>query len=229
MIYVVTKENSHNYTAELRRMHELRHKVFVEQMGWEDLRSPDGLERDQFDTSDAVYLLLIEDEKMVGSHRLIPTNKPHLFSDIFPHLCDVRGVVQSPNVYELNRTCVDEALLGPKGSVRARKILMTGLMEFCVVSGMEHFTVLSRVDILDRYTRIGWNLRPLGVPTVIDGVPQVAVSVKTDQTALDVMRAACRIREPLLEYVGGSVGIEDLLPALQDTGVDELPQQAEAA
>lgn len=229
MIYVVTKENSHNYSAELRRMHELRHKVFVEQMGWEDLRSPDGLERDQFDTSDAVYLLLIEDAKMVGSHRLIPTNRPHLFSDIFPHLCDVRGVVQGPNVYELNRTCVDEALLGPKGSVRVRKILMTGLMEFCVLAGMEYLTVLARVDILDRYTRIGWNLRPLGVPTVIDGVPQVAVSAKTDQAALDVMRAACRIREPLLEYVGGSVEIEDLLPALQDTGVDDLPQQAEAA
>ena len=76
--------------------------------------------------------------------------------------------------------------------------------------------MLSRVDILDRYTRIGWNLRPLGVPTVIDGVPQVAVCRKDpDQVALDVMRAACRIRDPLLEYIGGTVGIEDLLPALQ--------------
>ena len=229
MIYVVTKENSHRYPAELRRMHELRHKVFVEQMGCEDLRSPDGLERDQFDTSDAVYLLLIEEGKMVGSHRLIPTIKPHLFSEIFPHLCDVRGVVKSSTVYELNRTCVDEALLGPKGSVRARKILMTGLMEFCVLAGMDHFTVLSRVDILDRYTRIGWNLRPLGVPTIIDGVHQVAVSVKTDQAALDVMRAACRIREPMLEYVGGTVEIEDLLPVLQDTVVDDLPLHREAA
>ncbi len=222
MIHVVTRENSHLYQNELHRMHAMRHEVFVEEMGWEDLRSADGLERDQFDTPDAIYLLLIEDGVLVGSHRLIPTMKPHLFSDIFPHLCDVRGVVRSNKVYELNRTCVDTVLLGPKGSVRARKILMTGLMEFCVRSGMDHFTVLSKVDILERYTRIGWNLRPLGVPVIIDGGPQVAVQVKTDAAALKVMREACRIREDLLDYVGGSVDIEDLLPVLQEEQPEEI-------
>jgi N-acyl-L-homoserine lactone synthetase/ectoine hydroxylase-related dioxygenase (phytanoyl-CoA dioxygenase family) len=227
MIHVVTRENAHLYTNELRRMHEMRHEVFVEEMGWEDLRSDDGLERDQFDTRDAVYLLLIEEGVLIGSHRLIPTMKPHLFSDIFPHLCDVRGVVRSNKVYELNRTCVDTVLLGPKGSVRARKILMTGLMEFCVRSGMDHFTVLSKVDILERYTRIGWTLRPLGVPVIIDGGPQVAVQVKTDQAALTVMQQACRIREQQLDYIGGSVEIEDLLPVLQEEESAEiaLPHQ----
>ncbi|TJX58638.1 MAG: GNAT family N-acetyltransferase, partial [Mesorhizobium sp.] len=36
-------------------VHRLRYQIFVEEMGWEDLRRPDGFEVDQFDHDEAVH------------------------------------------------------------------------------------------------------------------------------------------------------------------------------
>lgn len=44
----------------------LRHRVFVEEMGWEDLRRPDGREFDQFDDEHAVHHFCIRDGVVVG-------------------------------------------------------------------------------------------------------------------------------------------------------------------
>src|SRR5271154_5690649 len=95
MIEVVTSRNALLYKDALSDMFHLRHRIFVEKMGWEALRKPDRMEKDQFDTDDAIYLLLTEDDgTVVGTHRMLPPPKPHLFSDLFPQLCAVKGVLR---------------------------------------------------------------------------------------------------------------------------------------
>ena len=49
MIHIVTAENIQSYTAAMEQAYRLRHAVFVEEMGWNDLKRPDGREIDQFD------------------------------------------------------------------------------------------------------------------------------------------------------------------------------------
>ena len=47
MIHIVTAENIDSYAAAMEQAYRLRHTVFVEEMGWKDLKRPDGREIDQ--------------------------------------------------------------------------------------------------------------------------------------------------------------------------------------
>ena len=203
MIEIVTSRNALLYQDALQDMFHLRHRIFVERMGWEALRKSDRLERDQFDNDDAIYLLLTEDDgTVVGTHRMLPTTKPHLFSDVFPSLCAVKGVRRGERIVELTRTCVDEESLDKAAMEQARKRLMVGLFEFCLRAGYESFTLLTPTDLLFRYLLIGLDITPLGMPVDMDGTRQVAVVVKVDQNALDAMRMALGVAETQVVYLG---------------------------
>ena len=221
MIEVVTSRNAILYQDALHDMFHLRHRIFVERMGWEALRKPDRLERDQFDTDDAIYLLLTEDDgKVIGTHRMLPTTKPHLFSDVFANLCAVKGVQRGERILELTRTCVDEEALDRPAMEKARKRIMVGLFEFCLRAGFEKFTLLTPTDLLFRYLLIGLDIKPLGMPVDMDGNKQVAVIVKVDQQALDAMRTALGVMETQVHYVGAPQG--DAL-VLAPEGIKQRP------
>ncbi len=202
MIAVVTNYNAFLYRDALNQMFRLRHRIFVERMGWEALRTPDGIEKDKFDTAEAIYLILMDDDTVIGTHRLLPTVRPHLFSEIFRDWCNVKGVQVGPRVYELNRTCVDEERLPRERREWARKQIMAGLMEFCVYAGIEQFTVLTPLDILFRYLLIGWDIKPLGVPREVDGIKQAAVAVRVNEAALKAVREAFDLKSQVVTHIG---------------------------
>ena len=205
MIDVVTNLNATLYHDELDAMYKMRHRVFVDGMKWEALRKPDGVEKDQFDTEDAVYLLLREDGgRVIGSHRLLPTTKPHLFSELFADMCAIRGMRTGERIYELTRTCVDKDLLDKDGEMRALKQIMVGLFEFCIRAGIEQLTLLTPLNTLYRCLLTGVEVKPLGLPREMDGVPQAAVAFITNQTTLDNARQFLGVKENIVRYVGPS-------------------------
>lgn len=218
MIEVVTSRNALLYKDALHDMFHLRHRIFVERMGWEALRKPDRLERDQFDTDDAIYLLLTQDDgTVIGSHRMLPTTGPHLFSDVFPHMCAVKGVQRGKKILELTRTCVDEDGLDKAKTEKARKHLMAGLFEFCLRSGYSQFTVMTSMELLFRYLLIGINTKPLGVPVDMDGSKQVAAILTVDAVGLDAVRTALGVPRTQVHYVG----------ALQDDPLVLAPERVQ--
>jgi acyl-homoserine lactone synthase len=214
MIDVVTSQNAVLYRNVLEDMFRLRHRIFVEKMGWEALRKPDGIEKDQFDTPEAVYLILQDDDgHVIGSHRLLPTLKPHLFSELFPEMCNVHGIKRGANVYELNRTCVDEDRLDPKKQEWARQQIIAGLVEFSHRAGIGHVTILTPLEVMFRYMLMGIEVKPLGLHKKIDGVNQAAVSVTMNKFADDAVKAAFRIKQNIVRYIGGD-GSELSLPSI---------------
>src|SRR6185312_8149319 len=207
MIDVVTSQNAVLYKDALESMFRLRHRIFVERMGWEALRKPDGIEKDQFDTPDAVYLILQDDNgEVIGSHRLLPTVKPHLFSELFADMCNVRGVKRGPNVYELNRTCVDEDRLDRKKQEWARQQIISGLVEFSARAGIDQVTILTPLEVMFRYMLIGVDVKPLGFHREIDGVKQAAVSVTMNREADAAVKAAFGIRGDIVRYINAGGG-----------------------
>lgn len=88
MITIVTKDNIHEFKDEMEQAYRLRHAVFVDEMGWEDLRKPDGREIDQFDDEHAVHMLYIENGTVLGYQRMLPSLQPHILSEVLPHLCE---------------------------------------------------------------------------------------------------------------------------------------------
>ncbi|OUL98900.1 acyl-homoserine-lactone synthase [Variovorax sp. JS1663] len=79
-----------------------RHEVFVETLGW-DLATQAGLELDQFDRPDTIYVAAREEERYVGIARLLPTVRPYLLSEVFPQLMGDAPLPSSEGVWELSR------------------------------------------------------------------------------------------------------------------------------
>lgn len=85
-----------------QRVASYRHKVFVENLGW-DLHSPNGLEQDQFDRPDTIYVAARDDDgDICGCARLLPTTHPYLLAEVFPQLLNGAPPC-SPDVWELSR------------------------------------------------------------------------------------------------------------------------------
>ena len=76
MVHIVTAENDYHYRDEMEQAYRLRHQVFVEEMGWDELAKPDGREIDQFDNKHAVHMLYIEQGKVLGYQRLLALDAP---------------------------------------------------------------------------------------------------------------------------------------------------------
>src|SRR5687768_18329785 len=65
-------------------MYRLRHEVFHDRLGWE-VTTDNGMEHDEFDHADPVYVLAKGDEgEVLGCWRLLPTTGPNMLKDTFP-------------------------------------------------------------------------------------------------------------------------------------------------
>ncbi|MBU2839264.1 GNAT family N-acetyltransferase, partial [Acidithiobacillus thiooxidans] len=110
------------------KMANYRHQVFVEQLGWA-LHTENGMESDQFDRPDTVYVVAQNDQGHVsGCARLLPTTHPYLLGEVFPQLLNGLAPPCSPDVWELSRfAAVDlndrSRTPGQFSSAVARKLL----------------------------------------------------------------------------------------------------------
>src|SRR3954454_6944260 len=102
LVHVVTQDNKALYEDGIRQYYRLRHQIFVEERGWNDLRRPDGLEIDTYDNEHAIYLLALDGGRVVGGQRLYPTALSHMISEVFPHMAS-RGIPQASHIFEWTR------------------------------------------------------------------------------------------------------------------------------
>jgi acyl-homoserine lactone synthase len=200
-LHVITHANRHLYEDALEDYFRLRHQIYVEERHWTQLAKADGREIDQFDTPSTIYLMAIEGSRVVGSHRLVPTSEPNLMNDLFPFLA-MRGLVCRPDVYELSRVFVVRDRRGEQIQPRIESIIMAGTMEFGLLEGLSQFTIVMETWWLPRFQEMGWNPRPLGVPTEINGMSCIGVTVDVTEQA---WRETCRKRavdRPVLVWNG---------------------------
>src|SRR4051812_6449510 len=90
--------------TEIYGLHAYRYNVFVERLHWNLPGARNGLEVDEFDREDTIYILG-RDKKGVlcGCARLLPTTKPYLLSEIFPELMHGISLPRSDDVWEISR------------------------------------------------------------------------------------------------------------------------------
>jgi N-acyl-L-homoserine lactone synthetase len=99
----ITSGTANSLSEIYRQVASYRYKVFVENLGW-DLHAPDGLEQDQFDRPDTIYVAARNDEgEVCGCARLLPTTHPYLLSEVFPQLLNGAMPPSSPEIWELSR------------------------------------------------------------------------------------------------------------------------------
>jgi acyl-homoserine lactone synthase len=200
-IHVVQRNNRHLYESYFDPYFRLRHDIYVKQRKWMALDRPDGLEKDQFDTDDAVYLFCIDGGQLIGSMRALPTLMPTLMSDIFPYL-NIRGPIRRQDVFELSRVFVIPERRGEHAGPRVEMLLLTAIMEYGISIGLTGFSIVLESWWLPRFERIGWKAQPLGMPQTIDGMSVLAVLVDCDETTWKSLCYQIGLTRPTLTWRG---------------------------
>jgi acyl-homoserine lactone synthase len=183
MIHAISAANRHLYEDVVEQHFRLRHEIFVEERKWETLRKPDGREIDSYDNEETVYLLALEDRRVVGGHRLYPTTKPSMMSEVFPHLAAVRGCPAHPLVWEWSRYFV----------VRDRRDgalnlqLMAAVQEFCLDQGIAQVSAIMETWWLPRFHEAGFVVTPLGLPMLVENAWTMAATIDVRQETLDAL------------------------------------------
>jgi acyl-homoserine lactone synthase len=199
MIHVVTAENRRLYEKELLEQHRIRHDIYVRENNWKNLHVEDGCESDQFDNDDATYILAIEDGRVLGGSRFVPTIKPHLLNDVFPSLADVRGVPRSPDIFEWTRLfAVAEKRDRAAGAGSVTGKILCGGLEFLLGEEATGFTLVTEAWWLTRTYSWGWKLSPLGMPALFDGEWLVASYVPVNHETLLATRRRFGIEESVI-------------------------------
>lgn len=185
MIHVVTAENMQDYAGALDQAFRLRHRVFVEELGWRNLARPDKREIDEFDDEHAVHLLAIDEaDTVIGYSRLLPTTRPYLLPMVLPQLCE--GTPPSgPHIVEWGRICVAECARTSGRRLNPTALaLMTAIVEWGLPRGVTSFVSEMPTSWILRLLQLHLRAMPLGLPHEIEGEEIVAVEAAFDRRAL---------------------------------------------
>jgi acyl-homoserine lactone synthase len=199
MIHIVTAENRHLYQDEMIEQHRLRHEVYVEERKWVGLNSHDGLEFDPFDTSDTIYFLAIENGRVVGGSRMNPTVGPHLLTEICPQLAEIKGIPRGPDVFEWTRiyAAKDRRDSGRFGSGIVGEIFCASL-EYAYEEAISALSLQFEAWWLPRLQQHGWNIKPLGLPCLINNEWWLAALLPITAEMVRSTRAFYRVNRPVL-------------------------------
>jgi N-acyl-L-homoserine lactone synthetase len=163
----------------LRSMFEARKRVFVDLLKW-DVPVLDGrFEVDQFDTPDAVYLVLADESaNHRASARLLRTDRSHILGQLFPSLCE--GMIPSGlQTREITRFCIDPALCRTERR-RTRNELVSALVDHALRWNITDYTAVANMPWFRQIARFGWKCRALGPPRLIGTEMLIALHIEID-------------------------------------------------
>ena len=199
MIHVFQDDGTLETAALLDRCYRYRHRLFVERLGWEALRKPDGREIDQFDGPDAIHVAGVESERIVCYSRFLPTTGPHLLSDLYPDLLDGDPVPRGPGIYEWTRgSVVPERQDGASAYSMPARELYLGVLEWGLAGGVEGFTIEFDPFLITRMLQLDYEVRPLALPKMIDGRMVVPAYIGFTEQTLETCREFFGIQHSVL-------------------------------
>ena len=175
MVRVIDWHDREAYSQTVEQIHRLRKEVFIDHYKW-DLAHENGLEIDQFDQPEALYLFDQDPQTgmIVSSMRLLPTTGVHMMEPLFAHLC-AADYPRGPHVLEVSRLLYNPRIQGESMStiLRIRHRLLLGMLEFCAQWGVQDLIFVTHAKFLARLVSYDWDIRPLGLPAM-DGQQQIS-------------------------------------------------------
>jgi acyl-homoserine lactone synthase len=196
VVHLIVGATNPNCRELLAGMFRLRYDVFIKEKRW-DIKSYNGLEFDQFDTEETIYLVELDDDgAVVATVRMNPTDKPTLFSEVFADMCH-GGPPKCPHTWELTRGAIAKNVrkslhFGKIECATIEAALLWGVTKACGIFG---------VDLLMKKMRCGLDAKPIGQPRMIDGESHVAAEFAMNGDVLQRTRALYRITGPSIEQI----------------------------
>src|SRR5215469_10794723 len=160
MVYVVDAANSAQFGIELGNMYRDRFRVLDKSSGVRAQRPALVQDRDRFDSTKAIYLLLADENnsRHLASLRLLPTIEPHLLSELGTVFCECGSPI-APDIWELSWMCVSPDLSRLEGE-RTRAMLRLAMAEFAVARGIRQFVAIACAQVLPEMMAAGWRAKP---------------------------------------------------------------------
>ncbi len=184
----------------LESMARLRARVFADRLNWQ-VDSRDGLERDCFDDQGPTYIVGVEDGLgVVGSVRLLPPMRSSMLNEVFPCLLDGHSLQMHERMIESSRFCIDNNFAkhaNPSGGqttgavaagrregrvdtsiIHSRtRVLLAGIVEWSLAYGYDELVTATDLRFERLLKMVGWPLRRLGSPQMINETHSVAGSL----------------------------------------------------
>jgi acyl homoserine lactone synthase len=163
-VVCISWETAHLHGEAWISHHRLRHRVFVDRLGWQ-VPSYRGLEYDQFDTPAATYVVWLDGEGLArGAARLIPTTQPYMVKALWPELID-GDLPQTDQIWEATRFVCDRDI---NSETRRRIVaeLICGCQEFGIARGISRYLGVMPVGIFRHV------IAAAGCPVTLLGPPK---------------------------------------------------------
>jgi acyl homoserine lactone synthase/acyl-homoserine lactone synthase len=178
--------------AALRAMFAARKEVFIDLLGWNLPILAERFELDQFDDSDAEYLMLFDaghpDEvRHRASARLLRTDHPHILGGLYPWLCDAQ-VPTGDAIREITRFCLDRHQRAAERR-SARNQLVTALVHHALLNGIEAYTGVAELSWFTQIKEFGWDCQSLGAPRSDGRSWLVGLQITIDATTIGKLKA----------------------------------------
>lgn len=198
MLIVIDGENFDQHRDLLDRAFRLRHDIFVDEKGWDDLRRVDGRERDQFDDEHAIHQVLLRDDEIVGYQRLLPTTRPHLLSSVLSDLCHTKPPC-GPRVAEWTRFCVAPSFRETRPRSNGVFLeLAQGVVEWGMSNNVDTVTVAIDWRLMVIAMQLRFFVRPLGFPKKLGREEIVALRMSFNRETLAAIHEARGSNDPIL-------------------------------
>jgi acyl homoserine lactone synthase len=174
-------------------MHEYRHSVFVKRLGW-SLPLPEGVERDEYDTPEAKYLISRDaSERVTACARLLPTTNAYMLPELFPQLLGDCATPRDSGIWELSRfaTTVRKTREGRVlGLSRPTLEFLDAVFEFARRNGVSRLILVTSIGIERLMLRAGLLVHRVAPPAMIDGNPCVSVFIDVPDMEADAEECA---------------------------------------
>ena len=201
MLEIVDQHNRHLFEDALEDMYRMRYRAAVDEMGWSLDVPADGYDKDEFDYPDTVYILHFNPDGSVGGcARINPTTRPHLLSEVFPHMC-IEGVPTGPDIFEYSRGLIERRGKTNREHFQVWLSISQAVNEWAVANGIEKISWLTLKRFYGLSTML-WKTRPLGPPTFYedDQMEYVAGLSHMDADGLRKVESYTKRPSPITRY-----------------------------
>jgi len=196
LIHLISPENAHLYSEEIKGLHRARKAVFVDELSWK-LPVLDGMEFDEYDDDRAgnVVGFSAEGEVVMGL-RFRPADDRSMLLDHFAHVLpqDIRPL-DDGKTWELSRGFSLERGVR-RHNLRRKAACMIAPLEIALQSGIDRCVGFTDVRMLSFCYGVGWKLKLLGSAVPYEEGDAVAYELEVSETALAEMRRMWGLPQP---------------------------------
>ncbi len=187
MLLSSSRSIPHKSDPALRSMFEARKRVFVDLLKWDVPVLDERFEVDQFDTPEAVYLVLADESaNHRASARLLRTDRSHILGQLFPSLCE--GIIPSgQQTREITRFCIDPSLCRTERR-KTRNELVSALVDHALRWNITDYTAVANLPWFRQISRFGWKCRALGPQRSIGTELLVALHIEIDDQTIQQLQ-----------------------------------------